>query len=85
MMQHFFDIEGAVIAPDIQLLKFTNVKLPTWNDLDKRYIYGMQDGKYTWASKDDKSYELALGVKAAGRLWTAEEIYESSLKTFGKV
>ena len=84
-MMHFFKIEGAVIAPNLHLLNFTNVKLPGWNDLDEEYTEGLQDGKYTWASKDGKRYELALGVKAAGYYWTAEEIYESSLKKFGRV
>jgi hypothetical protein len=83
-MMHFFKIEGAVIAPDLHLLNFTNVKLPGWKDLDKEYTEGLLDGKYTWASKDGKRYELALGVKAAGQLWSAEEIYESSLKKFGR-
>ena len=83
-MMHFFKIEGAVIAPNLHLFNFTNVKLPGWEDLDEEYTEGLQDGKYTWASKDGKRYELALGVKAAGYYWTTEEIYESSLKKFGR-
>lgn len=84
-MMHFFKIEGAVIASDLHLLNFTNVKLPGWEDLDEEYTEGLLDGKYTWASKDGKRYELAFGVKAAGRLWSAEEIYKSSLEKFGRV
>lgn len=78
-MMHFFDIEGAVLAPDLRLLHFINVKLP---DESKEYKKGMQDGKYTWASKDGKRYYLALGVRVKGHMYSAEEIYESSKKTF---
>ena len=59
-MMHFFKIEGAVIAPDLHLLNFTNVKLPGWKDLDEGYTEGLLDGKYTWASKDGKRYDFTF-------------------------